>query len=202
MAKVTQAHLDARRQQIIDAANACFTRNGFHQATMQQICAEAQLSPGAVYRYFASKDEIIEAICEEGLQRSMDLIPAAPDSSDTLTAVNDLVDRFFALLQGPDFLLCSLDVELWAEALRNPRIHAILRRSFEAICQRFAGLVRESQQEGAFNPSLDAEAIAQTAISLFQGLILQKLLDPDLDVSRYAAVVKALFGGTLWQEGK
>jgi AcrR family transcriptional regulator len=55
MPKVTEAHLEARRQQILDAALACFSRRGFHQSTMQDICQEAELSPGAVYRYFRSK---------------------------------------------------------------------------------------------------------------------------------------------------
>ena len=53
MPKVTEAHLEARRQQILDAASACFSRQGFHQTTMQGICREVDLSPGAVYRYFA-----------------------------------------------------------------------------------------------------------------------------------------------------
>ena len=59
MPKVTQAHLEARRQQILDAAFGCFARQGFHQTTMQDICREAELSPGAVYRYFDSKEAII-----------------------------------------------------------------------------------------------------------------------------------------------
>ena len=48
------------------AAIACFTRKGFHQTTMDDICEGAGLSPGAVYRYFASKDEIIQTTVREG----------------------------------------------------------------------------------------------------------------------------------------
>jgi len=59
--KVSEEHADARRQQIIDAAYRCFARKGFHQATMRDIYEEAGLSPGAVYHYFDSKDEIIRA---------------------------------------------------------------------------------------------------------------------------------------------
>jgi len=44
--KVTQAHLDARREQILNAAVACFEDKGFHQTTMADICGEAELSPG------------------------------------------------------------------------------------------------------------------------------------------------------------
>jgi AcrR family transcriptional regulator len=59
MPKVLPEYLELRRQQILDAAAACFSRRGFHQTTMHDICGEAELSPGAVYRYFSSKEEII-----------------------------------------------------------------------------------------------------------------------------------------------
>src|SRR4030042_7081481 len=62
MPKVTEGHLEARGQQILDAAWACFARKGYHQRTMQDICQESGLSPGAIYRYFAGKEAILEAI--------------------------------------------------------------------------------------------------------------------------------------------
>ena len=61
MPKVAKEHGEARRRQIVDAAYRCFARRGFHQTTMRDIYQEAGLSPGAVYHYFASKDEIIQA---------------------------------------------------------------------------------------------------------------------------------------------
>ena len=54
MPKVSEAHVEARKQQIMDAAKTCFSRQGFHQTSIQDICREAELSPGAVYRYFDS----------------------------------------------------------------------------------------------------------------------------------------------------
>ena len=65
MPKVSDEHMEGRRRQIIDAAIACFARDGFHRATMQDICAEARLSPGAIYRHFPGKDAIVEAIADE-----------------------------------------------------------------------------------------------------------------------------------------
>ena len=56
---------ERRRRQILDAAMVCFRRRGFHQATMQEICSEAGISPGALYRYFGSKSEIIAAIASD-----------------------------------------------------------------------------------------------------------------------------------------
>src|SRR3569833_792948 len=62
MPRVSDDHLERRRQQILDAARRCFLRKGFHLTSMQDVFAESGLSAGAVYRYFKSKNEIITAI--------------------------------------------------------------------------------------------------------------------------------------------
>jgi len=62
MPKISQAKRDARQQQILDAALACFSENGFHQTGMADIVRRAGLSHGAVYLYFQSKDDLIEAL--------------------------------------------------------------------------------------------------------------------------------------------
>ncbi len=51
-----------RREEILEAAQRCFVRSGFHGASMQEICAEANMSPGNLYRYFRSKEAIIAGI--------------------------------------------------------------------------------------------------------------------------------------------
>src|SRR3569833_373744 len=53
-----------RRAEILDAAERCFARAGFHQSSMQEICAEAGMSPGNLYRYFPSKEALIAGISE------------------------------------------------------------------------------------------------------------------------------------------
>ena len=54
----------ARRAHILDAAERCFARTGFHATTMNDICREAVVSAGALYIYFASKEELIAGLCE------------------------------------------------------------------------------------------------------------------------------------------
>src|SRR6476646_4204190 len=53
-----------RRSEILSAAQTCFARAGFHQTSMQEICAEAGMSPGNLYRYFRSNEDIIAGIAE------------------------------------------------------------------------------------------------------------------------------------------
>ncbi len=58
-----------RQTRILDAAESVFARAGFHAATMQDVAAEAGMSPGNLYRYFASKDAIIAAMAERDRQQ-------------------------------------------------------------------------------------------------------------------------------------
>jgi AcrR family transcriptional regulator len=199
VARVTQAHLDARRQQIIDAASACFARSGFHQATMQEICREAELSPGAVYRYFDSKDEIIRACCEAGLQRSLALLAGAEQRTDTLAAANEIIDAVYSELdQSQSPAADALNIELWAEACRNPRIRPIVQHMFASLRERLTVIFAAMQADGEINPGLEAAAAARTSISLFEGLVLQKMLEPELEIQPYVDVVKAMLTGGFW----
>ena len=54
----------ARSEHILDAAERCFVRAGFHRTSVHDICKEAGVSPGALYVYFDSKEALIAGISE------------------------------------------------------------------------------------------------------------------------------------------
>ena len=197
--KVSEQHVEARRKQILDAAFACFAREGFHQTTMQEICREAGLSPGAVYSYFNSKEEIIEASCQE-CQQDLPLFEGAADRLDTLGVFMELADLSFGrLAEAEAEIAIPVHVQLWSEALRNPRIKESLRLREEKMGQVLEGLVGGAQVRGRINPALSAQAVVQVMIGMWHGLVLEKALDQNVDVSSYTDVVKALIGGAFWQ---
>lgn len=199
MPKVTLEHLEARRRQVLAAAAACFARKGFHQTTMHDICLEADLSPGAVYRYFCSKEDIIGAICAVADERHRALIKAVEERGDTLEVLEELANFFFSGLDvhAPDDAM-SIDIELWAESLCNPRVAAVTRRGLDNVREPFTEIVRRAQERGEINPRLDPDSVARVMLSFFDGLLLQKVLDRDVDIWKYVAVVKAMMGGNFW----
>ena len=196
MPKVTEAHLEARRHQILEGAAVCFAHKGFHQCTMDDICRQAQLSPGAVYRYFPSKEEIIVAMAEEGRQRSLALIEAAHERGDTLAVLDELANAFFGMLE--DAQACALDIELSAEALRSPAVMEMGRRSLHSVRGAFGEIVRAAQERGEINRALDPDAVAMVMMSFYHGLMLQIVIDPVVDVQTYVAAMKAMMKGTFW----
>jgi len=195
MPKVSKEYLKARREQIIKASTGCFTRKGFHKTTMQDICRASSLSPGAVYRYFRGKEEIIKAITDETLQRNVALMSPAKEKDDTVSAIEELADIFFSMLENPDECDTRLDIELWAEAMRNKKIMNALRRSLDHHLEILVEIVTNAQKKGQIDKSFDPKAVARVMISFFNGLTLQKGFDREVDIWSYVDVIKSMIRG-------
>ncbi|MFJ3234203.1 TetR/AcrR family transcriptional regulator [Streptomyces sp. NPDC086787] len=176
MARVTQAHLDARRRQILDGAALCFARNGFHATSMQDVLKEVNLSAGAVYRYFSGKDELIAAIVGEvlGVLGSTYEGAAAetpPPLPDVLLprALRQLREARPVLLASGEWLFSRLLVQVWTEVLRNPELAEVLRAGYERVRGAWAMVVEGYKSAGLIPADADADALARVMIALAQG---------------------------------
>ena len=198
MPKVTDAHVEARRQQILEAAHACFARGGFHQTSIQDICKEAGLSPGAVYGYFPSKDHIIAATCLDCQQGIIALIDTAKSQGGSpLQTLDFIVAHGLEMLSGESFLEVSMmNVQVWSEAMRSEEIRkALLSASIGTLGQAFAEIFQEAQEQGAIDQDLDSRALAITLMGTFHGLVLHKSLDPDIDISACGDAMRSMYQG-------
>lgn len=73
----TPAAVEDRREQIIEAALRVFARKGFNRSTNKDIATEAGITPGLIYHYFESKEELLKAAIEE--HSPVGLIHALPE---------------------------------------------------------------------------------------------------------------------------
>lgn len=196
MPKVTEDYLDTRRKQIIDAAYRCFARKGIHQTTMRDIYAEAGLSAGAIYHYFSSKEEIIEASFVFDFQRGLPVFEEAAQNPDPLEAISRLLDFFYTGLESAASLGADrVNIQGWAEALINPRLLAPLHETLQAFSDQLSKVVQRGQAIGVIAPDLDPRAVGEVILSSYLGLYLQKAFNPNLDVSIYKEAALALFQG-------
>jgi AcrR family transcriptional regulator len=187
MPKVSEAHMKARYEQILDAAIACFAENGFHQTTMQDICRKAGLSPGALYRYFSSKEEMVEASWQRSRVFRAERFDKAKQQPDPALALHELWRVYMRRLdEGGMETVTRLWVQLLAEALRNPRIADAVRSHWQDAFKRLEDMVVRAQKKGEISRDLDPEMTARAEVALLNGLMLQKMFDKDLDVLRFA----------------
>ena len=195
MPKVSEAHMAQRREQILSAARSCFTDKGFHQTTMKDIMAAAQLSAGAVYNYFESKEDIIVAMAEKVVEEDPDFVdPPHPEIADkSLQGIFRAL--FLPVLNDPAQVRAAcLNFDLVSEATRNGRIGACGPRLMRATIEPLAALVAQGQGAGAISQDLDAESLVRILVALYFGLVMQKVLEADLDIDALAGVFSSALG--------
>jgi AcrR family transcriptional regulator len=196
MAKISQAKRDARQQQILDAALTCFSENGFHQTGMADIVRRSGLSHGAVYLYFQSKDDLIEALAVDRHQQEALLNAAAGYVDDPIEGLRALVRLYARALTDPGGEpMRRVGINGWAEALRNERVRAGVIEGIDVPRAVIAGLVERAQSDGRLSADLSADAIARTLIAMFQGFLLQAVWKQPLDIDACMAVAESMLDG-------
>jgi AcrR family transcriptional regulator len=194
--KVSEQHLEERRNQIVDAAVRRFSRGGFHQTTMDGICAEAEMSKGALYRYFKSKEDIVAAMYERSINQKTTLLNENMDLAGPVATLVDLADGIYGKLADPEARDgYRLAVQLWAEAMTNPRIYELQMQEMDLWFPVIIGVIQEGQRRGEINEDLDPELVPRVIGAMFMGIVLQKSWDNDVDVEGCCRIVKALLAG-------
>ena len=191
MPKVSREHQESRRNQIIEAAVRSMARKGFHQTSMQDIVVESGLSPGSIYLYFKSKEEIIKAVADRRHKSERKIIAEAFGNNDTRIALNQLVETFFNALADKDVRMeRRVGVQLGGEALCNPLVGKIVREGIEESKNLLTEMLTAYQAQGKLSPDLSPEAMARAMLAQFQGFLLQIALDDKLDIKEYVKVIK------------
>ncbi len=187
-----------RRDLIIAAAERAFVRNGFHAATMHQVAEEASMSAGNLYRYFPSKEALVEGLCEAG-NRERSAAFAALIGSDDLLATLAQVLRDHLLARPRESAM--LFMEMNAEAAHNARVAEMTLEIDAGVLNGLARLVEVAQQRGEAAASLDPAFAARVIFTLVGGLMKRRALEPDFDIDSEAAMtfgmLKALFAGAI-----
>ena len=141
-------HAD-RRARILAAAEQVFAAQGFHKASMQDIAAAAGMSPGNLYRYFPSKNAIIEAFAEAEREESAASFADAA-AADTIVEGLLAATRGFLVEQTRDSIAVGLEVV--AETTRNPAMAAIVEAAESAVHEDFRRMLAGAQQAGTGPP--------------------------------------------------
>src|ERR1700679_3071904 len=125
MPKITDAQKETRRQQILDAALRCFSRDGFHATTTADIVRESGVSQGTLYLYFATKEDIVVALTDDRHQGEAFLTALAASEPAPGQGLMMMLELYGGSLHDERRLDARrVGIQGWAEALRNPRIRA------------------------------------------------------------------------------
>lgn len=183
---------EARRQQVLDAATECFRRNGFHGTSIAKISKVAGMSPGHIYHYFANKEAIVEAIAKREEHDISELARKLQEdeSGGSLVArvtrqVADSVDRCL----DPAYL--ELQLELAAEAARNPAIQRILRQSDKVVTAEFMALSNRVGLPGGLSEA-EVELRMNMISAIFNGVMVRGAVGAEVDRKQTTRLVEKL----------
>jgi AcrR family transcriptional regulator len=198
MPRVSTTYLEGRRQAILQAARRCFSRKGFRATTMREICREARLSAGAIYRYFKGKEEIVEALAEAYGKPRLDLAEAALNREGPGPVL--LADGLCRVLQELEVQgaksTARLDLRIWSEAITQGTLRRLVLEALERLQTTWSDATRSGQEEGTIDPDLDAAAVARVMTAMSLGLEVLTVFDKELDMNPAGKVVRAFLEGS------
>lgn len=167
-----------RRAEILAAAHRCFVRSGFHGASMQDICAEAGMSPGNLYRYFPCKEALIAGIAERDRAEVGQQFARADLSQGLFHVLEVMARHYFARWPRERVLLCT---EVMAEARRNPEIARIFS-SFDADVRRWLeAMFRAGAERGDIPGDIDLGPVISMLMVITDGLWWRRALEADFN---------------------
>lgn len=189
MPKLTPETQKARRERILDAAERCFANAGFHRCTMQEICKEAGISPGALYVYFASKEELIAGIVERDRNKLASKLAELTDAPDLLSALAKLGEHY--TIEEPHYKRV-LNIEIGCEATRNAAVGETFRSVDEFCRQNFEQVFERARQDGKIAPRDDSRTLSEVLSLIGDGLFWRCAVDPSFDVQKILPVIVSL----------
>lgn len=191
MPKISDARRDARRAEILDAALRCFSRSGYQRTSMADIITESGLSAGAIYGYFASKQDLVLAVASRLLEeRRADVESAAREHPLSPAEIALTLIHGVRTQMPMDILL-----QIWAEASVDPGMRGLIESTLShlraTVGQSLLAWAR-TQPERIADPASWSTATAPVLLSLIPGFVLQRVLLDGFDEDAFLRAVPML----------
>jgi AcrR family transcriptional regulator len=170
MPKISDEHLEARREQILDGARRAFARHGYEGATVARLEEETGLSRGAIFHYFPDKWSLFFEL-------------AARDQHELLTMLVDGgLDATLRYLttEDPDWL--AVYMEITRHLRTDPELMAeFQKRGGTELAGRVSARFRQLHEEGVFRADVTLDNLVAFINIVANGAALARALRLDLD---------------------
>lgn len=163
---------DQRVPQILHAAAEVCSEVGIDKASMVQIAQKAGISKAAIYHYFTSKEEMIEALVRMLFEADNEGVELLLDTHISVRkAVVEYV-RSLALLLEQHRRIFPVYAEIRVVALRNERVNNIISSYYQRYMELFRDLVKRGVANGEFPAATTTDDVALSLTATIEGAIL------------------------------
>jgi len=177
MPRVSADYEQAQQKRIIDGAALVFADHGYRSTTMDQIGKALQLSKGAIYLYFKSKDELFTSVLATIYERRFALLSSACQPGDPISVkFEKILERLGGWMNRDDYVFIRLTLEGYLESEHIPGLQAIKTDSHQKFYDLLYGLLRAGQLSGEIDPVLNLDSVVAALMAVTDGLMLHSLV--------------------------
>lgn len=181
---------EIRRAEISQALYRCIVKRGYTNTTVRDIAKEAGMRPGLIHHYFASKNEILEVlsgeIVEKWRERALRLLEEDKDR-DPWERLRVGIDFVFLQVAG-DRDLVKVFHELWNLAEHDEGLNTALKSLYRQYRKSVASIIEQFLCENEV-PGAQAKDLAAFLVSASEGASIQWFIDPrGISLSRLSAL--------------
>ncbi|MGP4107954.1 TetR/AcrR family transcriptional regulator [Virgibacillus sp. L01] len=181
--RVSEEHLRQRRANIMSAARDVFIEHGYEHTTMKHVMDAAGVSRGGLYQYFSNKEDLFEAIIEEGLRNE------AENTAELLSMTESHWKLLMQLLFGDDGKpdaemdpLAPSKLEFFITGRNDERRREYGRKRYNLGVRVYADVIKAGQNSGEFSDRFDSELLSRSIITFIDGLALDDAILAEKDV--------------------
>ncbi len=177
----------ATKDALLESAAAVFAAKGYGATSVEDIAETAGFSRGAFYSNFESKEDLFLELVDIKTNEHLIAIAHAFTKGDTAAERIHNGGMFVAALVTEEPEWCKLFTDLWMESVRNERVRKRFADQYATWRASIGMMIEAQHQELGVHVSIDTDELASAIVALFDGYMLQKLIEPDRFAPDYFA---------------
>jgi AcrR family transcriptional regulator len=163
--RVSQDQLDARRQEILGAARACFARYGYEGATVRRLEEATGLSRGAIFHHFRDKDSLFLAVAEDDVSTMVDTVAR----NGLVQVMRDLLER----AKSPDTTgWLGTQLEVSRRLRTDPEFAARWAQRAANVVEATRERLQRQREAGVLREDVPIDVLARFLELAYDGLVL------------------------------
>ncbi len=167
----------ATKDSILHAASECFARDGYRSTDIDDICKKADLTKGAFYYHFSTKQDLfIEMLNNWSGKVGGKLDLSGFESDDMLELLSSIPEKFSPIFEEVDRQL-PIFLDLYVKAISDPGLNKVVLNSYQGFLEFFKPLIKRGVANGSLK-KVDPDDAAKVLFSLTIGMLMQGLVDP------------------------
>jgi AcrR family transcriptional regulator len=174
----TQQRGEVTHRRILEEAATAFAAQGYDGTSVAQICRRADVSKGAFYHHFGSKQELFLKLFQRWLKElDAQLVALQTGRTSVPEELLNMTEMIHSVFRAADDQL-PIFLEFWAQAAHDPAMWEATITPYRRYRTFFTEMVRSGISEGTLR-HVNPDTAARVIVSLAVGLVLQGLLDTE-----------------------